>query len=295
MDKKFHIGFRQLLGMVVLFATMIMLAGWMVWPKENDAFRKFEFSENLRQSINARAKHSQLAKCEPNDGCLAIVLDDVGRRPKMLSRLLRLNAPLTFSVLPQEKYTAISLKALVSQSRSIMLHLPLEPHNKHLIKDRAEFLTRDSDIDSEFKRILSHVPMATSINNHMGSAFTEDAHALNRLFKATQRHHLAFLDSKTSPHSLGCKVAYEMNIRCLTRDVFLDDLKDHQTIDQRLDEAANLARARGWAVAIGHPYPQTTKTLISWLGQARKGLKIVAIDHLFKKLAVANFTARQDN
>ena len=72
-----------------------------------------------------------------------------------------------------------------------------------------------------------------------------------------------------------------MGIPHAPRDVFLDNSPAPAAILRQLTEAERLARRRGHALAIGHPYPTTLAVLESWLPAAEaRGLKIVTASEL---------------
>ena len=52
------------------------------------------------------------------------------------------------------------------------------------------------------------------------------------------------------------------------------------------EEAAALARTRGYAIAIGHPYAETLSALRTW--QNREGVALVPLRRLIWSLALEN-------
>ena len=57
----------------------------------------------------------------------AIVIDDMGRDLEAAHKLLALDYPLTFSVLPYLRYTQMTAQEAHRGGREVMLHLPMEP------------------------------------------------------------------------------------------------------------------------------------------------------------------------
>jgi len=68
---------------------------------------------------------------------------------------------------------------------------------------------------------------------------------------------LFFIDSKTSPDSVGQRVAAAQGVPTAARDVFLDNQENVEYSEGQLREAAAIARRTGSAIAIGHPRPTT--------------------------------------
>jgi uncharacterized protein len=66
--------------------------------------------------------------------------------------------------------------------------------------------------------------------------------------------------------------------------VFLDNEPSPAAIRRRLDEAERLARRRGQALAIGHPYPATLAVLEDWLPRAEaRGVRPVRASDLIAR------------
>ena len=57
----------------------------------------------------------------------AIVIDDMGHDLEAAHKLLALDYPLTFSVLPDLRYTQVTAEEAHRGGREVMLHLPMEP------------------------------------------------------------------------------------------------------------------------------------------------------------------------
>ena len=78
------------------------------------------------------------------------------------------------------------------------------------------------------------------------------------------KRRLFFVDSRTSSNSVARKAAFNGKIPSLTRDVFLDHVDSLEAIDKAFKKLIRVARWQGYAVAIGHPYPNT----LTYLEQA---------------------------
>ena len=113
---------------------------------------------------------------------------------------------------------------------------------------------------------LETVPHAVGVNNHMGSLLTQQPRAMRFLMQAiSRRGNLFFVDSLTSPNSQAARTASEYGVPALARNVFLDNERTPDAIEQRLEELVSIARRKGSALAIGHPYAETLEALERWL------------------------------
>ena len=133
---------------------------------------------------------------------------------------------------------------------------------------------------------LRALPTVIGLNNHMGSAFTGDISLCRTLAGIVGGHGLAVLDSVTRPDPQLALAAKEAGLVGLARDVFLDTRRDTAAILVALDTAAARARAKGMAVAIGHPYAETLRALRQW--QDKEGVAVVPLRRIIWNLAQEN-------
>ena len=96
-----------------------------------------------------------------------------------------------------------------------------------------------------------------------------------------RRDGLFFIDSYTTHHSVALRIARESGIPATKRDVFLDHERRAETVLRELERLKKLARERGAAVAIGHPYPETLEVLEKALpALAEEGIELVPLSQL---------------
>jgi polysaccharide deacetylase 2 family uncharacterized protein YibQ len=203
--------------------------------------------------------------CTPARPCVAVVIDDVGRDLRLLTRLLALDADLTFSVLPHALYTQESLEAIRAREREVMLHLPMRPRDTGKVQEEAVVVGMDGPLETAVLECLRQVPDAVGVNNHMGSAISESVPEMRRVLAVLQGRGLWFLDSRTTAATRICEVARELKMPCIRRDVFLDDRPSAAAVESGLNEALRRARRRGWAIAVGHVRPVTVRVLGEFL------------------------------
>lgn len=209
----------------------------------------------------AGSRNAHARRCTPADPCLALVVDDVGRDLSALKELLALQADLTFAVLPHAKHTRESLALLVERRREFIVHLPMDPLDRDRITDEPVVLGRDGPLAEATEACFREARGALGFNNHMGSALSQDRLALGQVLAVARARGMWVLDSKTTDRSVICDVAGRMGIRCLERDVFLDDGLSRDAIQGAWATAVKAAQRRGWAIVVGHPHPATIQAL----------------------------------
>ena len=215
---------------------------------------------------------------------VAIVIDDLGQNLKQAREILSLPAKVTFAVMPGLAQSKKIAEMARKNDREVLLHLPMEyrsssgtPAPGMLRSDMTpmEFLTTVSDD-------VESVPGAVGINNHEGSALTENKEAMKFLMAELKARNLMFLDSFTSAKSVAYSTAREFGLKSAKRDVFLDNESDNPaSIRKQLDELVDIARKNGSAIGIGHPHPATIIELRKWLADAGgHGVEIVPVSKL---------------
>ena len=149
--------------------------------------------------------------------------------------------------------------------KDVLLHLPMQATSD----DKNRFLGPGAltlqMTHSEFMEVLDSslrsVPHASGVNNHMGSLLTRHPGHMTWLMESLKSRNKFYLDSVTSNQSVAGNVAREMAVPNLRRDVFLDNIQSDEEIEVQFNELINIAKRKGYAVAIGHPYPETMSVL----------------------------------
>jgi len=103
-----------------------------------------------------------------------------------------------------------------------------------------------------------------------------------------------FLDSRTTPTSVGIRLAAGYRVPHAARDVFLDDDQAPAAIAKQLARVEQLARQHGSAIAIGHPHDATINALETWLPTlAAKGFALVPISAVVQQQMSGEEQARR--
>jgi len=200
---------------------------------------------------------------ETNKHAIAIVIDDMGYQKKLGRQFLNLDLPLSFSFLPHGPFTGLLEAEARQKKKDILLHIPLEPHDSSWDLGPGALMTSmgNAAISRVFAADLAKVPMAIGVNNHMGSKFSEDRRAMTALLLELKKRRLFFLDSLTSPRSVGFELAEELSVDAARRNVFLDNVEQPDAILAQLQSLVRIARRHGNAIGIAHPKATTLEAL----------------------------------
>lgn len=231
-------------------------------------------------SLPAPKPHKAALLSHPKGpGRVAIIIDDMGSSMREVDAFLSIGLPLTFAVIPSLGRAKAVAEAAHGAGAEVMLHMPMEPEGYP--KQRLESIgllvgMENTEIAERVNGYFKSVPFATGANNHMGSRFTQQADKMEVVLRVLKGKGLFFVDSKTSPASVGYQTARALGLRCATRQVFLDNVQDEAAIGRQLAQLAAIARKHGSAIAICHPHPSTIRALKSAMPQlARSGITFV--------------------
>jgi polysaccharide deacetylase 2 family uncharacterized protein YibQ len=214
---------------------------------------------------------------------VAIIFDDAGYSLRAAEEVMSLGRPVTISVLPDLPYSTPVAEEAARRGVEVILHLPMEPENGALPlgPGGVRVAMSDAAIERTVTSDLATVPTAVGVNNHMGSRGTADPRVMRAVLTPIRERRLFFVDSLTSPHSVGARIARAMGIRTAVRTVFLDNDNDERYVRSQLLTLLRIAQTRGEAIAIGHVGKVTASVLRSMLPLFDEaGVQLVPVSEL---------------
>ncbi len=220
---------------------------------------------------------------EPTRAVISIIIDDLGNVRSEGLRALELRGDLTYAFLPHTPFAARLARLASVLGKEVMLHLPMEAADPRRLGPGG--LTRTMGRDAVRRALfegLASVPNARGVNNHMGSALTREPAHMGWLMDAlSDRGQLYFVDSRTTSGSVAMRTASMTGVPTTERDVFLDNDREPDAVAAQLRTLYARARARGSALGIAHPYPETLAVLEHELARlSRRGVELVPVSSL---------------
>ncbi len=221
---------------------------------------------------------------------IAIVIDDFGYSgSETVMGMINLDFPITISVLPLCPHTTDIAHAAHRAGKEVIVHIPMEPRGYPEIDPGEGALMNDHTKEQLVRRIdaaLDDVPHAEGANNHMGSAFTSQHIPMRVVMRKLKDAGLYFLDSMTTPESVGVSEARRAGVPTTRNRMFIDSPVDEQgriDVESQLAELVAIARKRGEAVGLGHPHPETLRVLRKVLPELeREGIDLVFVSELVR-------------
>lgn len=228
-------------------------------------------------------RHAVALAAMPPKPWVAIVIDDLGLDQKRSHQIVDLSAPLTLAYIPYARHLDRQTAQAREQGHELLVHLPMEPLNAKLDAGPNHLNTAlpEDVIRERIGWNLDRFGQYIGVNNHMGSRATADPKIMTLLMEELHKREMIFLDSRTTPKSLGKKLAQEQGVPFIGRNVFLDNTDSLETVLKQLKTTENIARKHGYAVAIGHPRDGTIQALKQWLSTLQdKGISLVPLSFL---------------
>jgi polysaccharide deacetylase 2 family uncharacterized protein YibQ len=195
---------------------------------------------------------------------IAIIIDDLGYQFAAGHRAVALPGPVACAILPGTPSAARLAEAARASGKEVLLHLPLQSTDRDGAPEPGSITldtSREAFTDT-FAAAMESVPFAVGVNGHRGSLLTRHPGHMGWLMEEILRAGgLYFVDSYTTHRSVALQIASERGVPAIKRDVFLDSDPAPDKVAREFERLKTLARQRGLAVAIGHPYPATLEFL----------------------------------
>lgn len=215
---------------------------------------------------------------------IAIIIDDLGYQLEAGRRAIDLPGPVAYAVLPGTPNGQRLARLAHAEGKEVLLHLPLEPvgHSGPAEPGALMLDTSRATFEVTFAAAIATVPFAVGVSSHRGSLLTRHPGHMGWLMEELRRREdLFFIDSYTTPESIALRIAAESGVTATRRDVFLDHERTAEAVLAEFERLKAMARERGTAVAIGHPFPETLDVLERELPKLREqGFELVTISRL---------------
>jgi uncharacterized protein len=258
---------------------------------DSDGIMRFDYASNSIRThtihvVTPLAVRSHAAvKQGRGNPRLAIIIDDLGYDRAAADSLLALGFPLTVSVLPHLTLSTEVAEEAYLRGEQVMLHLPMQSESNAAKTEEVELRVgmNEQQVDSALAGMLETVPHAVGVNNHQGSRATADPALMAALMPELRRRGLFFVDSRTLASTVAYDTAERLGVRAASRKVFLDDSANRDAILRQLELAARDANRDGFAIAIGHPRPDTIAALAEALPRLEaRGIRLVFVSDVVK-------------
>ena len=225
---------------------------------------------------------------------LSLVIDDLGYSLKNGMAAIGLNGDHTYAILPGAVYSQKLAQHAHGQNKEVILHLPMQSirssaaHEPNALNEAMD----EDQLTASVHSLLEQIPFIRGVNNHMGSHLTEIDFFMRPVMESIRGYNpgLYFLDSRTTARSVAHSQALVAGLNSVSRDVFLDNEPNPESIRLQLNIWLTKARERGSAIAIGHPYTHTIDVLRAQLPATDGEFNFMPISKLIKARKLRGFS-----
>ena len=197
---------------------------------------------------------------------IVLIIDDLGNNREASLRAANLYGDITCAILPHTPYAGQTAELATAQGKEVIVHVPMSSVHGH---NTGPGGLSELQTEQHFVQVLTEnlgaVPFARGVNNHMGSALTQNDVMMQLMMSVISERELYFVDSRTSAKTVAATTAGQHNIKHMSRDVFLDNSLTTAHIHAQFQRLLSVAREHGLAVGIGHPHVATLDYLESVL------------------------------
>jgi polysaccharide deacetylase 2 family uncharacterized protein YibQ len=162
----------------------------------------------------------------------------------------------------------------------------MEPQGYPQIRPGEGVLLREMDAGRLLRQLskdIEAVPYITGVSNHMGSRLMEDPEKMKIVFSELKRRGLFFLDSRTTPQTVGLQVAQSVGLKAMERSIFIDNSSTAEDIRGQLEQLIERSLSKGKAIGIGHPHPSTIQAIKEMIPKMKeKGIEIVPLSEVME-------------
>lgn len=216
---------------------------------------------------------------------IAVIIDDLGYTLSEDRRAAELPGPVACAILPHTPYAVALAGACQRRGKEVLLHLPMQALDDAPLGPGGISLDMTQEqIRNTVRNDLQSIPHVVGVNNHEGSLISmhpgdlawimQTLHLIGRLY---------FVDSYTTADSIAYQIARENGVPAARRDVFLDDVNTQTAVDFQFRRLLEIARHKGFALAIGHPRPATLAVLNAELPRlTAEGVELVPVSTIVK-------------
>lgn len=216
---------------------------------------------------------------------ISIVIDDFGYSLDENVMYAIKNLPITVAVIPFLEYSRRIYEIARDNGREVIIHMPMESYNNRYNgrKNYIKVGMKKEEILSILGNAFNEIPV-DGMNNHMGSKATEDHEVMSVVLSFLKERGKFFLDSVTTPNTVGFKKSRELGLVPLRRDVFIDNVSSKYYIMDRLKEVEDIAKKKGFCIAIGHIRKNTIEALDIWYRSVSNKYRFVNLKDLYELL-----------
>ncbi len=233
---------------------------------------------------------------------LAIVIDDFGSYERGgVDELLNSNFNITCAIMPFVDYSKEDYDRAIGSNKEVILHMPMQAHvnlpESWYGPVYIGSYENPSTAVEKLQKCFDEFPNAKGFNIHIGSGASRNQKLMEAMYNYANKHNMFFLDSRTILDDKCEEACTSTKSIYLGRDVFLEPEKNrsYQGVTNRLNEAAAIAKEKGYAIAIGHVGAEgginTARAILDFCKTLEdKNIELVPLSRVYELIKADQFT-----
>ncbi len=199
---------------------------------------------------------------------VSIIITGLGRQQERTQRAIdTMPAPITLAFSPYAEDVSDWLGVARADGHETLLMLPMEPVGfpQNDPGPQALLVSMGPDENRErLQRILGRGTGYVGLIGYMGSRFAASQESLTPMLQMMADRGILYVDNRPVAGTVAAQVAGEVGAAHAIVDRVVDETATGDTIDLRLRELEDLARAEGAAIGLARDYPVTLERLAVW-------------------------------
>ena len=199
---------------------------------------------------------------------VSIIITGLGRWAERTQLAIdTMPAPITLAFSPYAEDVSAWLDLARADGHETLLMLPMEPtgYPQNDPGPQALLVSVGPEENRErLQRILGRGTGYVGLIGYMGSRFASSQEALTPMLQTLADRGILYVDNRPGPDTVATRVAGEIGVAHAVVDRVIDETATPDTIDLRLRELEDLARAEGTSVGLAQGYPVTLARLAAW-------------------------------
>ena len=230
---------------------------------------------------------------------MAIVVDDFGGWDRSgVYELLNCPYQITCAIMPFVEHSQADYELATKNGKEVILHMPMQAHvNLPQSWYGPVFIENTDSTQTAIEKIekcRATMPLAKGFNVHIGSGVIGNATLTKSLYDYSVKNDFPFLDSRTNFVDTCEQSCQNANGIYLGRDVFLEPHKQrsYENVSEKLNECAQIAKDKGYSIAIGHVGPEggvRTAMAITDFCKKNKDVQIVPLSKIYETIKLKQY------
>lgn len=261
---------------------------------KKEAEEKLALLEDGEDFIGPRMPKREVAKIQKvslaelgDKPVVVVIVKGLGLSASTTETALELPPEITLGFSPYSPFIQNWAQRALADGHEIILNIPMETRD-YKVDDPGPYalLTSSSKDDNitRLKMLLSLVDGYRAIYSEKGEMFTQSIGSVKPILSTLKEQNTYFIYGGGYADFSLIQVADGLNYPLLVSDVIIDEEITSEGINEKLATVEKIAKEKGYAVAMAHPYPISVRMLERWLPRAEKnGIKVVPVSLLLGK------------